>query len=226
MKNYTQLTEEERVKIFELRQLGHGIRSIARELGRDKGTISREIARNGYSDSIEYLPDKAHIMTQERKHILRRKIDRFPELKNYIVAKLQEMWSPDIIAAKSQEDIGVNISHESIYQYCYDDKNKGLKWYLFLASKRKKRLQAHTRKSRKDLIPRRTSIHERPEIINKRLEFGHFEGDLTFCKGDRSVNLLVLTERITKMSFLIKNSSKHATEVGKNCFNALAKISS
>ena len=25
MKNYTQLTEEERVKIFELRQLGHGV---------------------------------------------------------------------------------------------------------------------------------------------------------------------------------------------------------
>ena len=26
------------------------------------------------------------------------------------------------------------------------------------------------------------------------------------------------------MSFIIKNNSKHATEVGKNCFNALSKI--
>lgn len=226
MKNYTQLTAEERVKIFELRQLGHGIRSIAIKLDRDKGTISRELARNGYSDSIEYLPDKAHAMAKDRKHILQLKIDQFIELKNYIFIKLQEMWSPDVIAAKAKEEIGIDISRESIYQYCYNEKNKILKWYLLLASKRKKRLQAHTRKSRKELIPRRTSIHERPEIINKRLEFGHFEGDLTFCKGDRSVNLLVLTERITKMSFLIKNSSKYATEVGKNCFNALAKMSS
>lgn len=226
MKNYTQLREEERVKIFELRQLGHGVRSIARQLNRDKGTVSREFSRNGYSDSIEYLPDKAHAMAKNRKHILQRKIDQFTELKNYVFSKLQEMWSPDVIAAKAQEDVGINISRESIYQYCYDDKNKDLRWHLLLASKRKKRLQAHARKSRKELIPRRTSIHERPELINKRLEFGHFEGDLTFCKGDRSVNLLVLTERITKMSFLIKNNSKHATEIGKNCFNALAKISS
>ena len=93
MRNYTQLTEEERVKIFELRQFGCGIRFIARKLNRDKGTISREIDRNGYSDSIEYLPDKAHAMAQERKHIQERKIDQFPELKNYIFIKLQEKWS-------------------------------------------------------------------------------------------------------------------------------------
>jgi IS30 family transposase len=226
MKNYTQLREEERVKIFELRQLGHGVRSIARQLNRDKGTVSREFTRNGYSDSIEYLPDKAHVMVKNRKHILQRKIDQFTELKNYVFSKLQEMWSPDVIAAKSKEEIGIDISHESIYQYCYDDKNKNLRWYLLLALKRKKRLQAHARKPRKVLIPRRNSIHERPEVINKRLEFGHFEGDLTFCRGDRSVNLLVLTERITKMSFLVKNNSKHATEVGKNCFNTLAKMNS
>jgi IS30 family transposase len=224
MKNYTQLREEERVKIFELRQLGHGVRSIARQLNRDKGTVSREFTRNGYSDSIEYLPDKAHVMVKNRKHILQRKIDQFTELKNYVFSKLQEMWSPDVIAAKSKEEIGIDISHESIYQYCYDDKNKNWRWYLLLALKRKKRLQAHARKPRKVLIPRRTSIHERPEIINDRLEIGHFEGDLTFCRGDRSVNLLVLTERITKISFLVKNNSKHATEVGKNCFNALAKM--
>jgi len=43
MKNYTQLTEEERVKIFELRLLNNEISLIARELNRNKGTISREI---------------------------------------------------------------------------------------------------------------------------------------------------------------------------------------
>jgi IS30 family transposase len=74
------------------------------------------------------------------------------------------------------------------------------------------------------LIPERVLIHDRPEAINKRSEFGHFEGNLTFCKGNRSVKLLILTERVTKMSFIIKNNSKHATKVGKNCFNALSKI--
>ncbi len=96
---------------------------------------------------------------------------------------------------------------------------------MLLESKRKKRQQIHARKPRKVLIPkRRVLIHYRPAAINKRSEFGHFEGDLTFCNGNRSVNLLILTERVTKMSFIIKNNLKHATEVGKNCFNALAKI--
>ena len=71
------------------------------------------------SDSIEYLPDKAHAMAKDRKHVSQRKIDRFTELKNYIFIKLQEMWSPDVIAAKSQEDVGIDVSRESIYQYCY-----------------------------------------------------------------------------------------------------------
>jgi IS30 family transposase len=74
------------------------------------------------------------------------------------------------------------------------------------------------------LILKRLSIHDRPEAINKRSEFGHLEGDLTFCKRNCSVNLLILTERVTKMSFIIKNNSKHATKFGKNRFNALSKI--
>lgn len=224
MKKYTQLKEEERVQIFKLRQNGCGIRIISKELNRDKSTISRELNRNKYSDSIKYLPDKAHVMAKKRRHILSLKIDRFPKLKKYIFNKLKEKWSPDVISAKAKQEIKIDISAESIYQYCYNEKNKGLKWFLFLASKRKKRLQLYARRPRKILIPERISIHDRPEAINQRLEFGHYEGDLTFCKGDRSVNLLVLTERITKMSFFIKNSSKNATEVGKNCFNALAKI--
>ena len=43
MKNHTQLTKEERVKIFKLRQFGHGVRSIARKLNGDKGAISRDL---------------------------------------------------------------------------------------------------------------------------------------------------------------------------------------
>ena len=36
MKKYTQLKEEERAKIFELRQIGHGVSFISKNLNRDK----------------------------------------------------------------------------------------------------------------------------------------------------------------------------------------------
>ena len=69
MKKYTQLKEEERVEIFKLRQNGHKIKKIAAKLNRAKSTISRELARNKYSDIIAYLPDKAHIMAKKRRHV-------------------------------------------------------------------------------------------------------------------------------------------------------------
>ena len=42
------------------------------------------------------------------------------------------MWPPDIIAAKAREDLSIDISRESIYQYCYDEKNKDLNGIYFL----------------------------------------------------------------------------------------------
>ena len=100
MKKYTQLKEEERVEIFKLRQSGHKIKKIAAKLNRAKSTISRELARNKYSDIIAYLPDKAHIMAKKRRHVQPLKIDKIPKLKKYILKKLEKKWSPDVIAAK------------------------------------------------------------------------------------------------------------------------------
>ena len=110
-------------------------------------------------------------MAKKRRHVQPLKIDKIPKLKKYILKKLENKWSPDVIAAKSKAEINCKVSAETNYQYCYNEKNKKLKWFLQLASKRKKRLQIHARKSRKVLIPERVSIHDRPEAINKRSEF-------------------------------------------------------
>jgi IS30 family transposase len=69
MKKYTELKEEERVEIFKLRQSGHKIKKIAGKLNRAKSTISRELARNKYSDIIAYLPDIAHFIAKKRRHV-------------------------------------------------------------------------------------------------------------------------------------------------------------
>lgn len=224
MKVYTQLNLEEREKIFKLRQNGVGIKSIARIINRDKSTISRELKRNRYTDSIVYLPDKANNMAKERKYTLKPKIDRFPDLKSYIMTKLKQKWSPDSIAGRLKVDGVVKVSAETIYQYIYSDKNRELGLHNYLAYKNKKRNQRYGRKTRKIIIPERISIHARSEEANKRKEMGHFEADLTFCKGSRSANIMVITERKTRYSFFIKNDSKKANEIGKNLFNVLATI--
>ena len=224
MNNYSHLSLEERLKVYQYKQEKCGVREIARRINRDKSTISRELSRNKYSDAIDYLPDIAQQKAEERKYILEFKIDQNETLKYYIFEKLKEKWSPDIIAHRAMQDIGFNISSETIYQYIYHSENQYLGWYQFLMSGRKKRNPFKGRKVRQKIIPNQVSIHERPDVINKRLESGHFEGDLTFFKGDQSRNVGVLIDRATRFLILIKNESKKSTEVIKNMFNALAQL--
>lgn len=224
MNNYSHLSLEERLKVYQYKQEKCGVREIARRINRDKSTISRELSRNKYSDAIDYLPDIAQQKAEERKYILEFKIDQNETLKYYIFEKLKEKWSPDIIAHRAIQDIGFNISSETIYQYIYHSENQYLGWYQFLMSGRKKRNPFKGRKVRQKIIPNQVSIHERPDVINKRLESGHFEGDLTFFKGDQSRNVGVLIDRATRFLILIKNESKKSTEVIKNMFNALAQL--
>ena len=226
MKVYTQLKLEERENIFKLRQNGVGIKLIARIINRDKSTISRELKRNKYIDSIVYLPDKANSMARHRKYVLKPKIDRLGDLKCYIIEKLKEKWSPDAIAGRLKIDGCSKVSTETIYQYVYSDKNRESGLHHYLATKNKKRNQRHGRKARKIIIPERVSIHMRSKNANERKEVGHFEADLTFCKGSGSTNIMVITERKTRYSFFVKNDSKRATDIGKKLFNILASIPS
>lgn len=58
-------------------------------------------------------------------------------------------------------------------------------------------------------------IHKRPDHINTRQEFSHFEGDLTFFKGSRNVNLSVV-ERLSHKAFIVKNDNKRSVSVTLN----------
>ena len=42
----------------------------------------------------------------------------------------------------------------------------------------------------KSKIPNRVSIHERPEIVNQRVEWGHFEGDSVIYAYKQAINTL------------------------------------
>jgi len=56
--SYTQLTQEERYQIYALKKAGHIQAEIAEIVGRDAGTISRELRRNRGLKG--YRPQQAH----------------------------------------------------------------------------------------------------------------------------------------------------------------------
>jgi transposase len=61
------LSEDERVRIADLRRAGHGVRDIATEVGRSASTISRELRRNREPSSGSYRPFTAQRLTVERR---------------------------------------------------------------------------------------------------------------------------------------------------------------
>jgi IS30 family transposase len=210
MGQYTQLKELERVRIYEGLMQGLSQRMIAESIGRDRSTVSREIRRN--SDRIGYLyPKEAQRETEKRKARHGSKLERNIGLKEYVINKLKIGWSPEIIAGvwkKVHPD--ESICTEAIYQFIYAPKHKKLELWKLLIKRKKKR--GLVRKSRsKETIQHRVSIHKRPDEINTRKEFGHYEGDLFFNRGSQSVNVLTMIERVSRKVTLIKQDSKHSS---------------
>jgi IS30 family transposase len=212
MIKYTQIALDEREKIFQLLKTGMSLTQIAASLDRHKSTISREISRNK-SQKLGYLPDRANNLSLGRKSRQISKIEKYPDLKKYIIDKLSlDKWSPEAIAGRMKlEKHEIQICHETIYQYIYSFLGQKQKLYQHLMLARPKRQIKYSRRKRE--IPDQYKIANRPDAINDRTEFGHFEGDLTFFGASRNGNLAVLTERVSRKSFLIRNYNKSCDTV-------------
>lgn len=202
----------ERVRIFEAKKQRKSIGIIAKELGRSKSTMSRELGRN--SDSWGYLyPRDAHEQAMDRRRGKRlTKIERDPALRAFIIEKLHERFSPQMVAmAWRKKNPGKKISKEPIYQFVYSAEGMELGLPKLLVRAKKKRGLVY--KARKSKIKDAISIHDRPPDISERKKPGHYEGDLIFNEGSMSQNILTLTDRVTREAIMIFNKSKHSSVV-------------
>jgi len=98
---------------------------------------------------------------------------------------------------------------ETIYQYIYNQKDGEGAWYQYLRKAKRKRQKRYFRKSKLSLITGKISIHNRPEIINKRYRYGDWETDLV-CFGRAKVALSVQYERKAMYSQITKIINKKA----------------
>ena len=208
---YKHLSCEERDKIAILRAQGFKTSEIARIIGRDKSTISRELLRNKSPVYDCYLPHKADRRAKERKC----KSGQRPRLKNrelmaYVVRKLKMGWSPELISGRwSKEHPSVSISGEAIYQFIYNKKqHKEEDLTVYLPRFHRKRLpRGHSRKHRKSHIPQRISIEQRPQYIERRGQPGHWESD-TIVSRQSLAAVAVMLERTSRVIHLKKIKQK------------------
>ena len=126
-------------------------------------------------------------------------------------------------------EVGWQICHETIYQFIYKEKtdktklgqqqeadgrkrrkkelatvtDANLQLWEYLRRKQKRRRKKGGRKSQRVRIPDRVSIHDRPEEINERIVFGHWEGDSIVGLGHVS-GLHTEYERVSSLTRLEK----------------------
>lgn len=192
------------------------LRKIAKMLRRDHSILSKEIERNANGDRGKYRADVAQRLSDERKHKKHKgKLDKHPNLKEYVVSKLKEEWSPNIIAGKLKQKIDcfeTIVSHETIYQYIYEKDADYQRLYRYLKQGRKKRQKRYWRKNRKNLcIPERKSVHLRPEIIKEKTRFGDWESDSVLFSKQKEI-LSVQIERKSRLVRIHKLNNKKAEE--------------
>lgn len=141
----------------------------------------------GTAGADDYDPKAAHA-----KYQYRRKRSKYggmllngnDMLKRYIVEKLRIGWSPDAIAGRMrQERQPFYASGHSIYVYLYSP--YGQRYCKYLRSRRHTKRKRKGKKQKRSLIPNKTSIHDRPEAVDDKSEYGHYEGD-TIVSGKKT----------------------------------------
>lgn len=226
-KPYKQLTQSEREHIASLLSEGYSLGDIAKTLGRNKSTISRELARNSAPERQRYTPCRAHARACERKTTA----NTHERLKNefirqYVKDGLEKGWSPEQISGRIRIDHPGNvINHEAIYQYIYHPQNpQRLEMINLLRRAHKKRKNKSIgRKERKTKIPNRISIDARPKSVENRRRYGHWEGDSLISRKSKAA-LNTLTERKSRLVLITKLLRKGAAETNKAIINRLKKL--
>lgn len=223
MTKYHRITLYDRENIYRLLQTNHNQTSIAKQLGRNKSSISRELARCN-SESLGYIPDRAQ---KNAESLLSRNpsLFRSNKLSACVISLLKEGWSPEQISCRLKlENSGFQVSHETIYKFIYSPEGQAQKLYNLLTRKKPKRTRWYSRKPKKNHIPESANIINRPKSIDKRKKIGHWEGDLVIFSSLKSSNVTTLVERKSRIVRLVHNKTKYTDDVIGGIANSLKLI--
>ena len=214
------LSREERYEIQTRLKDGWTIYRIAKELGRPYNTIKNEIKRGTvslYNGHVQrYKAEQGEKVYQENRQRSRKQYRRLATARflRYVVKhfKGDSKWSLDACYGAAlasgefrREEV---VCTKTLYNYVDLDllpiKNIDLPEKLRRNTKAKK-----ARQNKKNLG---RSIEERPEIVELRKEFGHWEIDTVIGKKDEGEPcVLTLVERMTRMCIWVK-ARNHTAE--------------
>ena len=208
--NYRHLSIEERSCIRKYYRDGLSYREIARLVGRNVSTVSRELRRNctHMYDVPTYYPH-----TAQKKYLLRRSYCHRgmywnEETLAYIEEKLKATWSPEQIAGTPCE---LKMpSWRTIYRWIYEK-------YLVNGNLKvlRRKGKSHGNKETRGKYAKGKSIRKRDRSVYSRNEAGHWEADTVVRGlGKSTACFVTLVERKTRfyMAEKVPDRKAHTVE--------------
>ena len=206
---YKHLQPFERDEIAHLLSQNYTQKEIAERLKRSPSTISREIHRNGAQiRKTRFRANRAQLKADERKRKSHQKIRlKNKKIRDYVILKLSKNYTPEQIAGRIRIDMkGYSTNYESIYLFIYNERPDLIKHLV--RGKRKRQKRSIKSGKRMVKIPNRVMIDKRPEYINNRKTYGHWEADTVVSRQSKS-SLVVIRERKMNLMCICKIPRKN-----------------
>ncbi len=156
----------------------------------------------------------------ERRHTSSKTIKFTDKVRQLVEEKISKQFSPDQISGKLRM-LGIDISHERIYQYLLDDKRNGGELYKNLRHSHRKRKKRYGGREKRGQIPNRVSIDKRPKIVDARQRIGDWEADTIIGRNHKGA-MVTLVERKSKYT-LIRKMNRKTSQLLNSAISELTK---
>lgn len=223
---YKHLTAEERYQIDELQRENFSLEFIACELNRSLSTIYRELKRNkgerGWRSGQAQQKAKARLSLRGANNARRISAESWEYAKQHLE---EEQWSPEQIAGRLKLEGKDPISHETIYRRVLEDKKAGGDLYTNLRCKKKRKKRYGSNRKKREIIPNRVDIEERPAVVDSRGRVGDWEGDTVIGShtGGGAV-IATIVERKSRFTCLAKAKNKTTVSVTVSINNRMKPL--
>lgn len=199
------LTRSQRDQLQALFHAGHFQEDIASIIGCHQSTVSRELQHGRSSIYFCYNGGKAQKKAEVRRiqsYAKRPCWTDNPGVLRYIIEELRDGKSPDAIAGRMKRESPWHkkhaVSHESIYRYIWQVKEKGGCLHLYLPRKGRRPKFYGLQNASASHIPNRRDISERPKIVDKKKRCGDWESDLVMSGRNGHGAIATFVERFSK----------------------------
>jgi transposase, IS30 family len=203
MSSFNHFDFGEREKIERFLRKDKSLRWISQALGRSVSSVSYEVKENSVKG--RYNAKKAQHKADVKRGASKRdclKVAMDSELQKFVKENIIDEQSPSGISGRLKYvEKGIQYaSNKAIYKFIYSPHGRQIEKHLYSKSVKKK---PGRKRDTSVGIDGRTFIDQRPKRVEKRIEFGHFEGDFIESGKDGKGSLLVLVERKTRYPFLV-----------------------